>query len=75
MSEEIRPPLLRALAGETLPRPPVWLMRQAGRYLPEYREMRAKAPDFISFCLSPAEAAEVTLQPGCCFLSATPRGR
>ena len=63
MPEEIRPPLLRALAGETLPRPPVWLMRQAGRYLPEYRQVRANQPDFISFCLSPEQAAEVTLQP------------
>ena len=58
-----RPRLLRALAGETLDRPPVWFMRQAGRYLPEYREMRARAPDFIAFCLDPTAAAEVTLQP------------
>src|ERR1700749_2719806 len=57
------PPLLRALAGETLARPPVWFMRQAGRYLPESRELRAKAPDFISFCLNPEMAAEATLQP------------
>ncbi len=57
------PRFLRALAGETLDRPPVWFMRQAGRYLPEYREMRAKAPDFIAFCLDPEAAAEVTLQP------------
>jgi uroporphyrinogen decarboxylase len=56
-------PLLRALAGETLSTPPWWLMRQAGRYLPEYREVRAKARDFIELCLSPALAAEVTLQP------------
>ena len=63
MPDDTRPPLLRALAGETLPRPPVWLMRQAGRYLPEYREIRARQPDFISFCLSPEPAAEVTLQP------------
>ena len=56
-------PLLRALAGETLDRPPVWFMRQAGRYLPEYRALRAKAPDFIAFCLDPAMAAEATLQP------------
>ena len=56
-------PLLRALAGETLMRPPWWLMRQAGRYLPEYRELRTQAPDFVSFCLTPALAAEATLQP------------
>jgi len=58
-----QPLLLRALAGETLPRPPVWFMRQAGRYLPEYRAVRAKQPDFIAFCLNPEAAAEVTLQP------------
>jgi uroporphyrinogen decarboxylase len=56
-------PLLRVLAGETLQRPPWWLMRQAGRYLPEYRALRARAPDFVSFCLTPALAAEATLQP------------
>src|SRR4030081_1615591 len=56
-------PLLRALAGETLARPPWWLMRQAGRYLPEYRALRAQAPDFVSFCYTPALAAEATLQP------------
>src|SRR5437763_5702085 len=60
-------PLLRALAGETLSRPPWWLMRQAGRYLPEYRALRAQAPDFVSFCLTPALAAEATLQPICRF--------
>ena len=57
------PRLLRALSGEVLPRPPVWLMRQAGRYLPEYRALRATTPDFISFCLDPEKAAEATLQP------------
>lgn len=56
-------PLLRALHGETLPRPPVWLMRQAGRYLPEYRELRQKAGGFLDLCFSPDRAAEVTLQP------------
>jgi uroporphyrinogen decarboxylase len=56
-------PLLRALARETLTRPPWWLMRQAGRYLPEYREVRSKAHDFVELCLSPTLAAELTLQP------------
>ncbi|AUM74135.1 uroporphyrinogen decarboxylase [Paracoccus jeotgali] len=55
--------ILRALAGETLPTPPVWMMRQAGRYLPEYRATRAEAGDFLSLCYAPELAAEVTLQP------------
>ncbi len=55
--------LLRVLNGEAIYPPPVWLMRQAGRYLPEYLQVRAKAGDFISLCLNPELAAEVTLQP------------
>ncbi|WP_300058905.1 uroporphyrinogen decarboxylase [uncultured Roseobacter sp.] len=56
-------PILRALAGETLPTPPIWMMRQAGRYLPEYRATRAQAGDFLSLCYNSELAAEVTLQP------------
>ena len=55
--------ILRALAGETLPTPPIWMMRQAGRYLPEYKATRAEAGDFLSLCYTPELAAEVTLQP------------
>jgi uroporphyrinogen decarboxylase len=55
--------LLRSLAGEAMDVPPVWLMRQAGRYLPEYRATRAEAGDFLSLCYNSDLAAEVTLQP------------
>ncbi len=54
---------LRALAGEKLDVPPIWLMRQAGRYLPEYLETRKKAGGFLDLCYTPELAVEVTLQP------------
>jgi len=55
--------LIRALKGENLSVPPIWVMRQAGRYLPEYRATREKAGDFLSLCYNSDLAAEVTLQP------------
>ena len=55
--------LLRALLREPTPRRPIWLMRQAGRYLPEYRATRARAGDFLAMCTNPEIACEVTLQP------------
>jgi len=55
--------LLRTLRGEKLTPPPIWLMRQAGRYLPEYRAVRATTGSFLEFCYTPDKAAEVTLQP------------
>lgn len=55
--------MVRALKGEVLERPPFWLMRQAGRYLPEYREVRKQSKNFLNFCYSSDLAVEVTLQP------------
>ncbi|MEM6913119.1 MAG: uroporphyrinogen decarboxylase [Pseudomonadota bacterium] len=56
-------PFTSVLRGQNLRTPPIWFMRQAGRYLPEYRAVRAKHPSFVDFCLHPEDAAEVTLQP------------
>jgi uroporphyrinogen decarboxylase len=56
-------PLLRALAGRSVSPTPWWLMRQAGRYLPEYRRVRAQAKDFVALCLTSTLTAELTLQP------------
>ena len=55
--------LVAALKGGQISRPPIWLMRQAGRYLPEYQALRRKVPDFLTFCYTPELAAEATLQP------------
>src|SRR5262249_37632367 len=63
MQTSQKKPLLRALARERLCPPPWWLMRQAGRYLPEYREIRRQVRGFIELCLTPKLAADLTLQP------------
>ena len=55
--------MMRVLGGETVTPPPIWMMRQAGRYLPEYRETRKRAGSFLDLCYNPELAAEVTLQP------------
>lgn len=63
MKEDEKNRLGSVLEGKAVWPPPIWLMRQAGRYLPEYRELRAKAGSFWTMCMNPEMAAEITLQP------------
>lgn len=59
----LKKPILRVLSGERLAQPPIWLMRQAGRYLPEYRAIRQQTESFLDLCFNPKLATEITLQP------------
>ena len=61
-------PLLAVLGGERLDPPPMWMMRQAGRYLPEYRELRTEKGSFLDLVYDSDAAADITLQPLGCFI-------
>ena len=66
-STVINKPFLATLSGQAVSPPPIWLMRQAGRYLPEYKVLRAQSKNFLDFCFRPELAIEATLQPICRF--------